>query len=900
MKSIFTKLTTLLLSGAVVLVGCTDFSADIREVNKNLEDLKGAAATKAEVAALKTEVQDLTQKINDQYATKAEVTAVETTVKAVQKELTDAKAALEAALANKADKTALETAVADLQKAVADAKTELNTAIEAAKTEIAGAITELLASVGDLETELETLGTDVETLETNLEGLATRVETLETQFTSASEKLAEYQAKVDAELKEIQDGFEQRGLELDKKFAGIEEGAAGLAASIKAVNDLLLEKVAGLETEDEKIYEALEAIEENIDEIADDLQDQVDDIWDEIDAILGDLTVDYAAIETRLTNLEDALAALTSKVDVLETELRSIVSVPQVVVNGVNAVEFKSLSYVPMTDSDVVTDAATANPSSVKSIELPAYGYFRFNPSSFALANADYSIVSEEVTFITKAASEEPVAIKNISEENGKVKVEFTRGAGANMFALAATLKSNNAVVYSDYVLAYDNALTAKDIVISGNGVVETYEAAKNAEPVAKLDAGATFSVADYVKISGIEGFGLTVNYSVANGKVSVADGIVTAEEKAAATNSIIKIEVIDNGSVVRRAYVNVRVKGDVKYLNVSTKAVMAGSRVSFSFDKIDDWAIALKDQPNTLERVKEALSLVINQDYFSAITALGGIPGFFTEYMTFEGVGQARAKVDHTAAGYIDSQLSKINEINTVDDLVAYIEHIENLYSASDLKAQVDETIGHVIDYIVPSQYQDNIIYEWVKTNLFNWKFSDMFNFDNDVIVEIPLVGQTNVSQWAREKIDAVLASSSPLRSQIQETLVNVVGGVEDLYKEYIDSENEIARTLAENAAKSTAILEARAVAQTAAAAQLAAVNDANVADLKNGAWGTMLRLLNSDFSQSKFEEYGLGEVYTVLVSLSSQVENLVKYTPGTYTYPEEFETITEEIVYE
>ena len=893
MKSIFTKLTTLLLSGAVVLVGCTDFSADIREVNKNLEDLKGAAATKAEVAALKTEVQDLTKKINDQYATKAEVTAVETTVKAVQQDLTSAKAALEAALANKADKTALETAVADLQKAVADAKAELNTALESAKTEIAGAITELLASVGDLETELETLGT-------NVEGIAARVETLETQFTSASEKLAEYQAKVDAELKEIQDGFEQRGLELDEKFAGIEEGAAGLAASIKAVNDLLLEKVAGLETEDEKIYEALEAIEDSIDEIADDLQDQVDDLWDEIDAILGDLTVDYAAIETRLTNLEDALAALTSKVDVLETELRSIVSVPQVVVNGVNAVEFKSLSYVPMTDSDVVTDAATANPSSVKSIELPAYGYFRFNPSSFALANADYSIVSEEVTFITKAASEEPVVIKNISEENGKVKVEFTRGAGANMFALAATLKSNNAVVYSDYVLAYDNALTAKDIVISGNGVVETYEAAKNAEPVAKLDAGATFSVADYVKISGIEGFGLTVNYSVANGKVSVADGIVTADEKAAATNSIIKIEVTDNGSVVRRAYVNVRVKGDVKYLNVTTKSVMSASRASFSFDKIDDWAIALKDQPNTLERIKEALSLVINQDYFSAITALGGIPGFYTEYMTFEGAGQSRVKVDYTAAGYLESQLSKINDINTVDELVAYIQYIEVLYSVSDLKAQIDETIGHVIDYIVPSQYQDNIIYEWVKTNLFNWKFTDMFNFDNDVIVEIPLVGQTNVSQWAREKIDAVLASSSPLRSQIQETLVNVVGEVEDLYKEYIDSENELAQTLAENAAKSTAILEARAVAQTAAAAQLAAVNDANVADLKNGVWGTMLKLLNSDFSQSKFEEYGLGEVYTVLVSLSSQVENLVKYTPGTYTYPEESEKITEEIVYE
>jgi hypothetical protein len=41
MKSIFTKLSTLLLCGAVALVGCYDFSADLQAVNKEFEELAG-------------------------------------------------------------------------------------------------------------------------------------------------------------------------------------------------------------------------------------------------------------------------------------------------------------------------------------------------------------------------------------------------------------------------------------------------------------------------------------------------------------------------------------------------------------------------------------------------------------------------------------------------------------------------------------------------------------------------------------------------------------------------------------------------------------------------------------------------------------------------------------------
>ena len=80
MKSIFTKLSTLLFAGAVALVGCSDFSADLREVNDKLDNLSNEAARKTEVEALKTNVENLVAQLENQYATKKEVAEVSATV----------------------------------------------------------------------------------------------------------------------------------------------------------------------------------------------------------------------------------------------------------------------------------------------------------------------------------------------------------------------------------------------------------------------------------------------------------------------------------------------------------------------------------------------------------------------------------------------------------------------------------------------------------------------------------------------------------------------------------------------------------------------------------------------------------------------------------------------------
>ena len=59
MKSIFTKLGTLLFCGAVALVGCSDFSADLKEVNDRVDKLteetkQGMTGLRAEINAVES------------------------------------------------------------------------------------------------------------------------------------------------------------------------------------------------------------------------------------------------------------------------------------------------------------------------------------------------------------------------------------------------------------------------------------------------------------------------------------------------------------------------------------------------------------------------------------------------------------------------------------------------------------------------------------------------------------------------------------------------------------------------------------------------------------------------------------------------------------------------------
>lgn len=913
MKSIFTKLTTLLLAGAVVLVGCSDFSADLREVNDRLEKLQDAAATKTEVAALTATVEALAQKLNDQYATKEDLSKVDASVKAIQKELTDAKKALEDALATKADKATVDATIANLQKALTDAKAELNKVIEDAKTEITGAIAGILSQISDLESDLETLGTDVDALESALTALTERVATLEEALVNKSAELAEYQEAVNAELAAIKKGFEERGEELAKEFAAIEEEfagvdatTAGLAESIQTVNDLLAEKVEDLEADDAALAEALEELRAEYEEfVAIAGEDQVA-ILDIIDEIMEKATEDYEDLNDKLAALDDKLAALENKVDEVAAALKSIVNVPTAILNGMSVVEFHTLSFVPMAeDNDEVVSTETVDAADVELASEVAVAYYRFNPSNFDITKAEYSVVAENVQILTKSAAEAVATVKAVSEVDGKVKVELLRGKGAgNIFALAATLETGE-TIYSDYVQILDEQATASSIEFASKDGAEVYTNLTDAQNnlSAKIKVGETFSVADYVKVSGIdlEDYALEVKYTLVEGEVELsADGVITAVEESEGTNNIVKVEVVDaEGCVVRRAYVNVRVLQLSVWYNAAATALMTAERVTFSVEAVPQWFEDLKNEENTIELLQTAYELVKNQDYLSAIQILGGVPGFITETKEFEGYGEASVMVDFTAAGYLESQLEKIGEIDTIEELATFVKLIEDMYAVSDLKGTVDSAIGTVESFIPEGQYLTKVIYQAIEAIFGDFTFEKLLDPKNDVVMEI-LGEQVNVSAAIRTALDTALDVSPALKKRIQDALVEVVRVIEEEYRDMIDSDNADEEIKAENRAKADAIIAAKVAAKQDAEAKFDAYNASILEDLYNTPWAKLIEVLNSEEVKEKVVEYELTEAYDILLMICDSFESFLTWDEGSYNCPDELVSCEREEVYE
>ena len=153
MKSIFTKLSTLLLCGAVAMVSCTDFSEDIQNLDNKVDNLGNT--TQTELASLQKAITDLEAKLSAQYATKDEVAALKTTlensiaseVAALSEDIAEVSAALNTA------KSEINAAIAGLDSKKAD-KADVDAAVETATKAIAALQAELEAAKGDLEAEI--------------------------------------------------------------------------------------------------------------------------------------------------------------------------------------------------------------------------------------------------------------------------------------------------------------------------------------------------------------------------------------------------------------------------------------------------------------------------------------------------------------------------------------------------------------------------------------------------------------------------------------------------------------------------------------------------------------------------------------------------------------------------
>ncbi len=841
MKSIFTKLSALLFCGVIALVGCRDFSADLQYIDEKVDKL---------AAHTEKQIKDLSASIAETYATKAELAGVEGQLK----DLKASVEALQALLDEKATKAEVLDAIADVEAKIAAIK-----GCECEPSEPCTCEPTDLTAVNEKLAELEAALAAIKGCECEPSEPCT-CEPVD--LTAIDEAIEAIQAQIDATEAALE--------EIKAELAEIDPAFAEVNAAITAAMELA--EAAATAEEVEAAFAQLES----------QLDEEIEAVKDALGDAIADFADDYKALNDKIAELEAALEELAGQVENLAKELRGIVMVPQIIKNGTPAIEFKSFVYVPMAaDSDEYVSAEGAEGVVVG--DPTTVAYFHFNPSNFDVKSATYSIISTTVE--TRAAAEPVATVGKVVKEGDKVKAELLRGKGAdNMFAFAATLE-NGAVITSDYALVLDARTNADNLVIVDNNDVPLYatyvEAVEN-DPKMNLDniKDRNYNFAEYVKAVDptFAAFGVEYKYSLVytdgdDKEVAVAeDGV--ADFLYADGIQIVKVEAMHGENVVRRAYVKVYVNYtepelEGVYFTADALASVQAERLAFEVKDIYVWAKALKDEPNTIEILKQVKDIVVGMGEIAkgeeselqklyllaaeaekAVELLNGVPGFVKKYHTFTGKGYAKVRVEY------------IPQITTIAELKAVVEMLEEQYAA-DLMANFTKALVNFL----PESLTNNFLVAWVLDELAKFQFSDIL--ENDTVV--------NLLTYVESYIDFP-AINSYLNSVLEQYLGQSVIG--------------------ETAAKLTVEAQARAIAEAELKASVEATNADLMANFDNGIWGKLYNFINVDLNIEENEIVGQildhFQIRETVVALEEMVMSVIDYGEDLVKYTYESDNIT------
>lgn len=366
MKSIITRLGTLLLSVAVItMVGCTDYSADIQALDKEFHEY--AEKTDIEIAALKEALAKLDGKVQDQYTAKEDFAELATQVNGIHQNLEDAKSDLADAISSKADKETIEEALTDVSESLEDLQTAINdaskenedlaTALNDLKTVVDGIITDITninVTIEGLESDfLEKFGT----IENSLKALESKVETLISDLDTLEQNFADYQAKTDAELEKIAGQFADLDKYLAGQFGSIKDQLAALRSNDDAISERLAahtDKIMGiindinatLSGKDASLQEQLDKVAaqyEALKELVDALSGEDEELASQLDALKGDLATlraDFDAAYNKLVaadeELQKQINGLVSDFAAAQDELKTLAGTDAALQAGIN------------------------------------------------------------------------------------------------------------------------------------------------------------------------------------------------------------------------------------------------------------------------------------------------------------------------------------------------------------------------------------------------------------------------------------------------------------------------------------------------------------------------------------------------------------------------------------
>lgn len=854
MKSLITKLSLFFVCGILALSSCTDFAADLQYIDNKVDEL--AAKTEQEIL-------DLAASIAETYATKAEL-------EEIQNQLNDLKEAaekLQDLLDSKADKSELAAAIADLEAkidAIKECTCDPDNDGECNCNPVD--LTEIYTILDNLQEQIDAIK------ECNCDPDADNGCVCDPDNDGECDCNPDENNGCDCEpvdLSEINNAIDILGQQIDAMALTIQEIKDELAAIDPILEDLNAKILAAMELAESAVTP------EEVEAAFAELEGQINAELDAIKEDIAEFADDYNALNQKISNLENALAELSDKLDQLAKELRDIVMVPQILSNGTPAVEFISFAYVPMAiDNDEVPAVEGNNVVIIGSSETAAY--YHFNPSNFDINSATYSIVSTDVE--TRSASEPVATVTEVVNAGDKVRVGLLRGKGTdNMFALAVTLESG-AVITSEYAYILDAQSTSADLVIvdnENNPLYATLAETEAGNDNLSLTSNDEYNFADYVKPIDpyFASFGIEYKYSVVYGDITVAEDGVADLSKGNGV-SIIKVEAVNGNDVIRRAYIRVFVNyvepeiPGVYYYGHSVASVEA-HRIAFEVKDIFAWVKALKDEPNTIEILKEVAGIcktiaeiqasdktqveklyLIKEEALKAYELLNGVPGFVKKFRTFEAEGEATVK----------AQI--LPRISTVAEIKAVIEMIEEAYP----QINIADDLAAAIENFIPESLKNNFIVSGILNSLKDFTLSDIL--ENEIVVNL-----LNAGTELAEKLGFSFIDYEKLNAYIEDLIRKVVGD----------------QNFGEAAAKLMAQASARAAAEEALLAQIDAANAELLANLDNGVWGKIIDILEVDLNLDNeivvaiLDRLNLTETVEALANvmslISQEAENLVQY---------------------
>lgn len=286
MKMYFSKLAKVLLAGVVfVAVGCTDYKEDIENLDAKIENDVVAGMIEPLKADLEKAVADLEAA---QAALKSELT---TKHDADVKTLKDADAALDGKIA------AANQSILDLQAALAAEKAALEAEIDALETALAAAKKEAADADAALEAKL-----------------VKEINDLETELLA---KVTELQAKHDKDIADLKKIVDDNKAAADAQFKVVADQVAALQlkdteleAELAKQAKLIADLDAKVDANYKELSETIEAVRKNLQEQVYANKAAIDANTASINAIIADaeqLTADVRALEQKVYGIEGDL-----------------------------------------------------------------------------------------------------------------------------------------------------------------------------------------------------------------------------------------------------------------------------------------------------------------------------------------------------------------------------------------------------------------------------------------------------------------------------------------------------------------------------------------------------------------------------------------------------------------